>query len=45
MKTVKGWFVRVASSVAALAFIVAIASAGSACFFTAYQPDVPESMR
>ena len=45
MRTIKHWFVKVASSVAALTLIVALASVGSTCFFTAYQPDVPEALQ
>lgn len=45
MRIAKGWFLKVASSAAALALFVAVSSAMSACWFTAYQPDVPESLQ
>ena len=45
MKKIKGIFLKVASSVAALAFLVAVSSVGVTCWFTAYQPEVPESLR
>ena len=45
MKALKIWSMKIASSVAALALIVAVSSSGYVCWFTAYQPDVPESLR
>jgi len=45
MKTVKGSFGKAASSVAALAPMVVLTLAGTACIFTAYQPDVPETLQ
>ena len=45
MKIVKNWFLRIASSAAAIALIVAVASASATCFFTAYQPDVPKALQ
>jgi cyclic lactone autoinducer peptide len=42
---VKGLFMKLASSVAALAFITAVSSVGATCYFTAYQPDVPEELQ
>ena len=44
MMIVKSLFLKIASSAAALALIVAVASAGATCYFTAYQPDVPEAL-
>ncbi|MCL2153797.1 MAG: cyclic lactone autoinducer peptide [Oscillospiraceae bacterium] len=45
MKLVKSLFFKMASSAAALALIVAVASAGATCYFTAYQPDLPEALK
>ena len=45
MRTLKIWSMKIASCAAALALIVAVSSSGSVCWFTAYQPDVPESLR
>jgi len=45
MKTVKGSFGKAASSVAALDPIVVLTLASTACIFTAYQPDVPETLQ
>lgn len=45
IRKVKTWLMKIASSMAALALVVAIASVGATCYFTAYQPDVPESLQ
>jgi len=45
MKIVKSFFLKIASSAAALALIVAVSSASATCYFVAYQPDVPEALR
>jgi len=42
---IKKWVFNIVSTVAALALIVATSSAGATCFFTAYQPDLPEELR
>ncbi|MCL2391854.1 MAG: cyclic lactone autoinducer peptide [Oscillospiraceae bacterium] len=45
MRILRKWLVKLASSMAVLAMLVAVSSVGSACVFTAYQPDVPESLQ
>jgi len=45
MKMVKCLLLKAATSAAALALIAAVSSAGAVCFYTAYQPDVPEALR
>lgn len=50
MRTIKGWLMegwlmKAATSAAAIALLAAVSSAGAACWFTAYQPDVPESLQ
>jgi cyclic lactone autoinducer peptide len=45
LKIAKGLIQKFASIVAALVFIVAVASVSATCFFVAYQPDVPEALR
>jgi len=45
MKKARNWIMKLASSAAALALVVAVSSVSATCFFVVYQPDVPESLR
>jgi cyclic lactone autoinducer peptide len=45
VKNIKNLLLKAASSAAALILFVAVSSVGTTCFFTAYQPDVPEELR
>jgi len=36
---------KFAALIASLAVLVAVASVSSTCFFTAYQPDVPDELK
>jgi len=44
MRKLKSLIRWVASSAAAMALMLSLASVASACFFTAYQPDVPDEL-
>jgi len=44
MKKLKSLFRWVASISAAMALMLSLSSVASACFFTAYQPDVPDEL-
>ena len=45
MKKARNWIMKLASSAAAIALVVATASVGATCVFIMHQPDVPESLR
>lgn len=42
MKKLNGWILKSASSIAALALVIATVANGSTCWFASYQPEEPD---
>ena len=44
MKRINNWVTKLATGVAAFALMIAVSSVSATCWFTIYQPDVPENL-